>query len=138
MKARSSMALAAWSALALLPATVFLVAGLVFFVGAVVAIVDGKFFLPDGAPDYEFLYLSLSYLVGVFALGNFWGLAIATARQRQVSIAWRMWLAIACAFIAAVGAGMVGGARALIFVVLPVSILVVWLLRLQYQGQQRS
>ena len=133
MKIQSPLVLALLSTVALLPATAFLVAGIIFFGVAVVTIATGTVFLPDGGLDYEFLYLSLSYVAGVFAIWQFWMLAIATVRGTRVPFCWRLGIAIACGCISAPGASLLGGPRTLAFVVLPVCVLVAWLLRLQYR-----
>ncbi|MBS0446661.1 MAG: hypothetical protein JSR59_12015 [Proteobacteria bacterium] len=133
MKVYSPLLVAACSVLALMPATVFLIAGTIFFIGAVVSIGEGRIFLPEGGIDFEALYITLSYVTGVVAIWRFWALAIATVRERQIPFAWPLGLAITCACVSAVGASLVGGVRVFVFVVLPVCMLVSWLLHLQYR-----
>jgi len=133
MKIWSSRLLAIYAFVALLPATVCLAAGLIFFMETIVAIFDNKFILPNGGIDYEFLYLTLSYPTGFFAILQFWAFAIATIREKQVLFSWRLRLAICCGCISAVGVILIAGLNALVFIVLPVCILMGWLMRIQYR-----
>lgn len=71
MKVWPARLLAIFSFLALLPATIFLTSGLIFFIGAIKAIFDNQFFLSNGSIDYEFLFLTLSYVNGLLQFGSF-------------------------------------------------------------------
>jgi hypothetical protein len=133
MKVWSSRLLAIYTFAALLPATVFLAAGLIFFVGAIAAIFDNKFILLNGGIDYEFLYLTLSYPTGLFAIWQFWAFAIATIREEQVLFSWRLRLAILFGCISAMGVILIAGLNAFVFTVLPVCVLLGLLMRIQYR-----
>jgi hypothetical protein len=133
MKVWPARLLAIFSFLALLPATIFLTSGLIFFIGAIKAIFDNQFFLSNGSIDYEFLFLTLSYVNGLFAIWQFWTFAIATIREKQALFCWPFRVAIVCGFISAIGAILMGGLQVFVFVVLPVCVLMGWLMRIQYR-----
>lgn len=133
MKIRFPLVLAIFSVIALLPATTFLVGGVIVFISAIMVIAQSPLFLFGSGFDFELLSFSFSYIAGAFAIWRCWVIVIRTVREEPVLFSKWTLIAFVCAVVSASEASLIGGIRVFIFVVLPVCILMGHILWLHYR-----
>lgn len=131
------IALGIFSAIAILPAIIFLAGGMFFFIGGLLALFSLEIFLPDGSLDIDFVYLIVSYIAGVFAITKILLLCSATIRGQSVRFSKWLILAVVGGCLSGVSVWLIAGFHAFLFVVLPPLLLSGLLLRIQFELRKR-